>query len=270
MLILHLSVTQARWCSQFLDLSSRFAEDPEEGIFEDFRGNLKDSLSSRFTFSEFRTLTVDFALFDATNLMVRSDFPFDHSIFRPLFKVECRCQRSTREQWFHDIWHCEIDGTNNFSSLTSFSSDGPRMWGICSVFMYFFCYVLCCTDPCLMFDVGSCFLTCSMILTWCDAESFVRCTCCCDSSCFVWDPFVVMLMGYSCVTMYVCIEICFMPCRRDAHYHHAWVLCHTDRSPFLTESSCSGTSLGATPAWRHFPCKIVTSPLMYIITIDNT
>ena len=30
---------------------------------------------------------------------------------------------------------------------------------------------------------------------------------------------------------------------------------------FLTESSCSGTSLGATPTWGHFPCMITTSPL---------
>lgn len=166
--------------------------------------------------------------------MVHLDFPFDHFIFWPLFKVECRCQHSMCEQSFHEIRCCEIDGTTNFSSFTSFSSDGPRMWGIWNVFMYFFFLwdALCCTNPCLMFDVGSCFLTCFMILAWCDAESFVGCTCCYDSSCSVWDPFVVMLMGYSC-----CHHVCLNWDPFDARLVGCSLLsyvklCHTDRSNF--------------------------------------
>jgi len=135
------------------------------------------------------------------------------------------------EQSFHEIWHCEIDGTDSFSSLTSFSSDGLRMRGICSVFLYFFCCALCCTDPCLMFDVGSGFLLVFMIPAWCDTESFMGCTCCQDSSCFVWDPFVVMLMGYSCCR-HVCLHwdpfyAMFARCSSSC-----MSLCHTDRSPF--------------------------------------
>ena len=104
--------------------------------------------------------------------MVHSDFPFSYFIFWPLLKVECKCQHSCVSSHFHEIRCHEIDGITNFSSLTSFSSNGPRMWGIWSMFMYFvFLWdALCCMDPCLMFDVGSCFLTCSMIPAWCDVN----------------------------------------------------------------------------------------------------
>ena len=131
--------------------------------------------------------------------------------------MECRCQHSCASIHFHTsrrreidgmnnfssltssssdgprMWglHREINGMNNFSSLTSSSSDSPRMWGICSVFMYLFCYALCCTNPCLMLDVGSYFLLIFMIPAWCDAESSVWCTCCHDSSCSIRDPFIV-------------------------------------------------------------------------------
>jgi len=84
-----------------------------------------------------------------------------------------------------------------------------------------FCYALCCIDPCLMWDLV--FLLVSWFLLdvtrnhlWDVLVVMIR-------HVFVWDPFVVMLMGYSCVAMYVCIEIRFIPCWRDAHYHHAWV-----------------------------------------------
>jgi len=60
----------------------------------------------------------------------------------------------------------------------------------------------------------------------------------CRHACFHWDPFYAMLAGCS-----SCMS-----------------LCHTDRS-LLTESSCSGTYLGATPAWGNFPCMIATSSL---------
>lgn len=85
----------------------------------------------------------------------------------------------------------------------------------------------------LMFDVGSCFLLIFMIPAWCDAESPMWCTCCHDSSCCVLRSLCCMLMGYSCVAMHACFEIPSMPCWWDAH--HAWVLCHTDRS-LLIES----------------------------------
>ena len=139
--------------------------------------------------------------------------------------MDFRCQHATCEQSFHEIRRNEIDGTTNFNSLISDYSDDPRMWGICSMFMYFFLLwdAFCCIDPCLIFDVGSFFFTCFMIPAWCDAESFVGCTCCHDSSCFIWDPFVVMLMGDSCIAMYDYIEIHFMPCWQDVHYHCAWV-----------------------------------------------
>jgi len=52
MSVLHLSTTRIWWHSQFPNLSRRFAEDPEEGIFEESKGNLKDSLSPRFSLSQ--------------------------------------------------------------------------------------------------------------------------------------------------------------------------------------------------------------------------
>jgi len=82
-----------------------------------------------------------------------------------------------------------------------------------------------------------------------------------------WDPFVVCWWDTHVVVLYVCIEIPFMPCWWDDH--HAWV-CVILIGVLLTKSTCSGTSLGATPAWGHFPCMIATSPLMHIIIIDNT
>jgi len=51
MSVLHLSVTWTLWHGQFPYLSSRFVEDPEERIFEESRGNLKDSLRPRFSLS---------------------------------------------------------------------------------------------------------------------------------------------------------------------------------------------------------------------------
>ena len=85
--------------------------------------------------------------------------------------------------------------------------------------------------PVLMFDVGSCFLTCCMVPTWCDAESFVGCTCCHDSSRFLWDPFVVCWW-----------DTHVSPCMfalRSLLCHVGGILiiimhdlCHTDRSPF--------------------------------------
>ena len=138
-----------------------------------------------------------------------------------------------------------------------------------AVFMYFFCCALCRIGPWLMFDVGSCFLLFFMIPTWCDVESSMWCTCCHDFSCCVLRSLCCILMGYSC-----CHHVCFhwgpfYAISTGFSLSSYMSLCHTDRS-ILTESSCSGTSLGATPAWGHFPCLIETSPLMYFITIDDT
>ena len=75
-------------------------------------------------------------------------------------------------------------------------------------------------------------------------------------SCCYWDPFVIMLMGYSCCSH---VSLNWDP-------FHSMIggmliivlceLCHTNRSPFLNESSYSGTSLGSTPTWGHIPCMI--------------
>ena len=95
------------------------------------------------------------------------------------------------------------------------------MWSCTSLSLCLRCIVLYRS----LFDVwcGILFSYLFMIPAWCDTESSVGCPCCHDSSCFVWDPFVVMLMGYSCVAMYVCIEIPFMSCCQDSHSHHVWV-----------------------------------------------
>ena len=155
-------------------------------------------------------------------------------------------------------WCREIDGPNNFNSFTSTSSDGPWLWGIWSVFMYFFCYELCYTDPYLMFDEGSFSLLVFIILAWCDAESSMWCTCCHDFSCYVLRSICCMLMGYSCYC-HSCLN--WDPfCAMLAGFSSCKSLSHTDRS-ILTESSCSGTSLGATPTWAHPPCMIATSSI---------
>ena len=66
---------------------------------------------------------------------------------------------------------------------------GCEVYVVCSYTS--FCDALCCSDPCLMFDEGFCFLLVFMIPTLCDVESSAWCTCFHDFSCFVWDPFVV-------------------------------------------------------------------------------
>ena len=81
---------------------------------------------------------------------------------------------------------------------------------------------------------------------------------CHDSSCHVLKSLFCMLMGYS---------SCRHGCLHWDPFYAILVGCsscmslfHTDRS-LLTKSSCSGTSLGATPAWGNFPCMIATSLL---------
>lgn len=141
------------------------------------------------------------------------------------------------------------------------------MWGIRSVFIYFFCYAFFCTNPCLMFDVGSCFLTCfhDCFLMWCRiicgmyllswfAMFCLRSLCCyvdgifmCHHVRFHWDPFYSMLAGCS-------LSSCMS-------------LCHTDRSPFLLRVPIAEHPLepilckGIFLVWqrRHLLC---TSPLL--------
>jgi len=52
MSILHLLTTQTWWRNQRFDLSNRSWDDSEEGISEESKGNLKDSLSPIFSFSQ--------------------------------------------------------------------------------------------------------------------------------------------------------------------------------------------------------------------------
>jgi len=52
MSILHLLATQTWWRIWNFDLSSRSLDDPKEGIFDESRGNLKDSCSPKFSLSQ--------------------------------------------------------------------------------------------------------------------------------------------------------------------------------------------------------------------------
>lgn len=163
--------------------------------------------------------------------------------------MQCRCQHSCASSHFHAIdsvismvratsavWHpllqmalgCEVYAV---SSCTSFSMHCAAhipvdVW--CGILFLTFLH-----DSCLMWCV---IIYVMYLLSW-----FVM-------LCFEIPLLYVdgILRLSSCM---FCIKIPFKPCWRDAH--HAWVLCHTDRS-FFIESSCSGTSLGATPAWGHF------------------
>lgn len=85
------------------------------------------------------------------------------------------------------------------------------------------------------------------------------CTYCHDLSCCVLRSLWCMLMGSS---------YCCHTCLHWDSYYAMLVgclshmnLCHTDRSPFLIESSCNWTSLESIPPWGHFPCMIVKSSL---------
>jgi len=125
----------------------------------------------------------------------------------------------------------EINGTTNFNNLTSFSLDGPWMRGICSVFMYFFLYALCCTNPYLVFEVGSCLLLVFMIPAWCDAESFV-------------DVLVVMICHVLFEIPLLYVDGILMCCHVWLHWNPFYAmlegcslsscmsLCHTNRIPF--------------------------------------
>ena len=57
----------------------------------------------------------------------------------------------------------------------------------------------------------------SWFLTWCDAESSMWCTCCRDSSCYVWRSLVSCWWDTLVVVMYV-FEIPFLPCWQDVHH----------------------------------------------------
>ena len=156
--------------------------------------------------SKWDKLYVDFALFNATNLMLYSNFLFDHSIFWPLFKVELQVSGFNVWVVVFGIFDATVDGTSKSNSLSSFSPDSSRIWGIYSVIIYLFVSLLwdalCCIDPCLMFDawhVGSCFVL-NVRFNLCRGLFYV-----------VWDPFVAMLVRYS--WSHVClIEIPLLPC----------------------------------------------------------
>lgn len=164
-------------------------------------------------------------------------------------------------------WRHEINGLNNFSNLTSASSDSPLLWGICWIHVLLL-YALCCTYPWLMLMQSILFLTCfhdslldvmwnhlfdvfsimiRHVMVW-----YLFVVCWWDTQVVImhilhWDPFYVMLVGCSSCTS----------------------LCHIDRS-LLIESFCRGTSLRATPAWGNFFLYDISVTSMYITTIENT
>ena len=143
----------------------------------------------------------------------------------------------------------------------------PSMWGICSMFMYFF--LLCIVLHRSLFDVwwGILFITYfhDSFLTWCRIICVMYML-----SWFVMfcSEIPLLVDGILMLSSHMfCVEIPVMPCWQDAH--HAWV-CVILIGVFLTESSYSGTSLGATPTWGNFSLYDNDITSMYIITIDNT
>ena len=192
-------------------------------MFEELRGNLKDSSRPRFSLSQNSKIWQSILHYWTPQIWwCIQVFHLIISFFGHFSKWSVGVNIQHTSSHFHEIRWREIDVMASFSSLTSFSSDGPRMWGICSVFMYilFLWDALCYIDPYLMFDVGSCFL----LVSWFLLDVMWN---------HLWDVLVVMIRHVlfeiplsSCwwdthvVAMYVWINIPLMPCWRDAHYCH--------------------------------------------------
>ena len=116
-----------------------------------------------------------------------------------------------------DRW-CEVDVLANFSTLTTFSSGSPWWWGIwCAHVLLLF--ALCCIDPRLMIDVGSCYFMLSRFLASCYPESFIWCTFCHKYLWYAFRTLVACCWDTLDVIMHVfCFDILFVPCWRDAHH----------------------------------------------------
>lgn len=111
-----------------------------------------------------------------------------------------------------DRW-CEIDASTSFSTLTPFSSDGPWWWGILCVHVLLIC-TLCCTDPWLMIDVGSCLFHVVMIPCFMLCEIFL-----CDVIFVItlyvmlWDPLlhvVGILLMFPCMCFSLTSLLCLV------------------------------------------------------------
>ena len=141
---------------------------------EESRGNLKYSFFTQiFTSSEFNKWIVDFALFDATNLMAHLYFPSELYIFWSLFWSEVTGVSFQRvSSRFHTFRHHDFDGDFRSSGATTHSSV------IFSVrYMMCWFHVLLCpwdascfTDPCWCMSHGILFCY------WCTfCHGFVLC-----------------------------------------------------------------------------------------------
>jgi len=112
-----------------------------------------------------------------------------------------------------------------FSKLQHFENlffRSPLWWGILCVHVLLI-YALCCIDPWLMIDAGSCYFMLSQFHASCYAESFIWCTFCHKSLCYAlrsliaccWDTLVVIMHVF-------CFYIPFVPCWHDV-YHACFV-----------------------------------------------
>ena len=181
-------------------MSSRSSDGPEEGIFEEFRGNLKYSCSPRFPVSQNSKIWQPILPYLMPQIWWYIQiFHLSISFFGHFSKGSAGVSIQHVSSPFYVIRRREIDGTTSCNSLTSYSLDGPRMSGICIVFMYFFLLwdALCCIDPCLMLMWDLVFLLVSWFLL--DMMQI-----------HIWDVLVVM-------TRHVLFDIPLLLCWWDTH-----------------------------------------------------
>jgi len=163
------------------------------------------------------------------------------------------------EQSSSCYWCYEIDASTSFSTLTAFTSNGPWWWGIWCVHVLLIS-ALCCTDPWLMIDAGSCllhvvmipcFMLCGIFL--CDVISVIT------LYVMLWDP-LLYVVGILLLSSCMCFSLTSLLCHVGG-MRTMLVLCHTDKSLLIESSSC-GTSL-LEPLLREgiLPCMIKTSSL---------
>ena len=194
MSILHLSMTRTRWRSQFPDLSSQFAEDLEEGIFEESRGNLKDSLSPRFPLSQNSEIWQSILhhsmpqIWWCVHIFHLIILFFSHFL---KWSVGVSVQHASNDSMrFNAVWLMGWTASAIWH-LFLHMAPGCEVYAVC--LRTSFCYASCCTDPCLMFDVRICFLLVSWFLLdvmqnhLCDVLVVMI-----HHVCLNWDPFYAM------------------------------------------------------------------------------
>ena len=265
--VFHGFLQGSQWRDQIHHLSCKFLVHRWSRIFEESRGNLKDSLSPKFSISQ--NSEIWYLILHYSMLQIWWCIQIFHLIilfFSHFSKWSVGVSihvRATISIWLMpwDWWHEQLQQFD----IRFFR--WPWLWGICSVFMYFFFYSLCCINPCwcLMWDLvyylfhDSCLMWCGIVYVIYLLSWFIML---CFEIPFLYVDGILMLS--SCMFALISL-LCHVGGMLIMHeFVSYW------QESFLTESSCSGTSLGASPAWGNFPCMIVTSPLMYIITIDNT